>query len=486
MKWIARPYQKIMVSYILDHPRCSLMVFMGAGKTVSTLTAIAGLLMAGSVNRVLVVAPLRVARSVWGPEAAQWDHLNHLKVSLILGSEKQRSAAIAVDADIYCVNYENLEWLAAKVGDAWPWDTVVCDESSKLKGFRSRQGTRRAKALAAVAHTKVRRFISSTGTPASNGIKDLWGQLWFTDQGHRLGRTYSAFMARWFRPRPGGDARYPVMEAMPHAQEEIQSVLKDICLTLKAEDWFDLEEPVVNTIYVDLPPEVRKRYKEMEATMFTVLDGIEIEAFGAAAKTMACLQLANGAKYVNGSNEEWVEVHDEKIEALRSVIEETAGAPLLVVFNFRSDLARLRRHFPDGRGLDSDPRTIDAWNRGEIPLLFLHPASAGHGLSLQHGGNTVVFFGLNWNLEEHMQVIERIGPVRQKQSGYNRAVFVHYIVARKTVDETVLERLKSKRSVQEILLDAMNEYKAGAPVKDESRLAEALHLMFDQEEGNEE
>jgi SNF2 family DNA or RNA helicase len=245
---------------------------------------------------------------------------------------------------------------------------------------------------------------------------------------------------------------------MKSAQVEIQEKLKDVCLTISAKDWFDLRQPIVTNIEVILPVKARKHYNEMEKEMFTSLDtGHAIEAFNAAAKTQKCLQIANGAMYVGEGAIEWTELHKAKLDALDSVIEEAAGMPVLVAYHFKSDLARLLKAFPQGRQLDKNPQTIRDWNEGKIPVLFAHPASAGHGLNLQDGGNIIVFFGLNWNLEEHLQIIERIGPTRQLQAGYDRPVFIYRIIAKDTVDDLVLERLETKKEVQEILMTAMKK-----------------------------
>jgi SNF2 family DNA or RNA helicase len=331
---------------------------------------------------------------------------------------------------------------------------VVADESTKLKGFRTRQGTARAKALGTVSH-RIKRFIALTGTPSPNGLQDLWGQMWFVDGGQRLGRTFTAFEQRWFRRGFDGFS----IEPLPHAQKEIESKLKDVCLALEPKDHFDLREPIKNVIEVELPEDVRVKYKELQNQMFTELEQAEeshgVTAVNSAALTMKCLQMANGAVYVGEDNNQWAEVHDEKIKALEEIVEEAAGAPVLVAYHFRSDLARLTKAFPKGRVLDQNPKTLDDWNAGKIPVLFAHPASAGHGLNLQDGGNIIAFFGLNWNMEEHAQVIERIGPTRQKQAGYDRPVFIHYIVAKNTVDKLVMARLESKREVNDILMEAM-------------------------------
>jgi SNF2 family DNA or RNA helicase len=450
-----REYQQIIVDYIGANKRCNLFVAMGLGKSVSTLTALDNLSFVEDVYPVLILAPLRVARSTWPEEIKKWPHLQHLTVATICGKVGDRIAAANSSANIHTCNYEQIEWLVEFWGPRWPYKTVVADEVSRLKGFRLRQGTKRAQALARVAHTKVKRFVGLTGTPCANGLQDLWGSAWFVDKGSRLGLTYDAFKQRWFQRSHTG---YGV-EALAHAQAEIQDKLKDICLTIKAEDWFDLKEPIITNVMVELPMQARKHYAEMEKAMFTQFGEHGVEAFGAAARTQKCLQIANGAAYLHGSNEEWVSLHDEKLQALESIVEESGGMPILVSYNFKSDLVRLKKHFPKGVELNSDPKTIKNWNAGKIPMLFAHPASAGHGLSLQDGSNIIVFFAVDWNLENHLQIIERLGPVRQMQSGYSRNVFIYRILARDTVDEMVLERLTTKREVQDILLEAMKRHK---------------------------
>lgn len=454
------PYQVLMIEHMLKLPRCAVWCFMGGGKSVSTLTVIDALLLSGAIRKPLVLAPLRVARTTWPEEAQKWTHLQHLRVVPIIGSAVEREKALRRRGDVYTMNYDNLPWLVDYLGGAWDFDMVVADESTRLKSFRIEQGGKRAGVLKDLAHSRVKRWVNLTGTPAPNGLQDLYGQNWFLDQGTRLGRTYSAFENRWFAFQRAKDAlnahkTYVKRIAFPHAQAEIQGLLKDLCLTLDPKDWFDLNDPIVRNIYVDLPPRAAKHYREMERQMFTELEGIGIEAFGAASKTIKCLQLANGAAYTNPEATEWSEVHDEKLQALESIVAEAAGAPILVAYHFKSDLARLQHRFPQGRWLDADPATIAAWNRGEIPILFAHPASAGHGISLQDGGNILVFFGHWWNLEERQQIIERLGPMRQKQAGHDRPVFLYNILARGTVDEDVLVRIETKREVQDILMEAM-------------------------------
>ena len=453
-----RDYQRAVVGHMLAHERCNVWAGMGTGKTVSTLTALQGLAMVEDPFPALVLAPLRVASSTWPGEVRKWAHLEGLRMRDASGTR------LGVNfnpkgADIIAVNYDNAEALVNYfLGDdlAFPFRTVIADESTRLKSFRIKQGGKRAQALGKVAHKHVRRWVNLTGTPAPNGFLDLWGQQWFIDGGARLGRSFSAFEDRWFRVKRAPGQQYGgTVEMLEGAQAEIESRLADCTLTVRAGDFLDLPPLIENTIEVELPATARRHYRELEREMFTVLaGGAEIEAVNAAWRTMKCLQAANGALYTDQQGA-WKELHDAKLDALSSVVEEAAGAPALVAYHFKSDLARLQHAFPQGRALDADPRTIERWNQGRIPLLFVHPASAGHGLNLQDGGNILVFFGLWWDLEAHEQVIERIGPTRQAQAGHNRPVYVHRIVARQTVDELVLRRLQTKASVQQILLEAM-------------------------------
>lgn len=448
-----RPYQKIALKHILDNDRCALWASMGMGKTTVCLTAI-DMIQLLHEGPALVLAPKRVAATTWPDEAAKWKHLSHLTVTPILGTAAQRKKAIKSKSDVYTINYENLPWLVEYHGSNWPYRTIIADESTRLKSYRSRGGSKRARALAHVAHKYVDRFIELTGTPSPNGLIDLWGQMYFVDGGKRLGYSFSAFKDRWFKTTQVGAQRFAVrLDPHDFAQNQIQNALADVCLTLDANDYFEIDKPIISNVYVDLPPKAREKYDEMESEMFFELNDDEIEAMSAAAKTVKCLQIANGAVY--NADKEWLPLHDAKIEALDSIIEEAAGMPILVAYHFKSDLARLQKAFKQGRVLDSDPKTIKDWNAGKIPILFAHPASAGHGLNLQHGGNILVVFGHWWNLEEYQQIVERIGPTRQAQAGYDRPVFIYHILARDTVDDLILERRATKSSVQEILLNAM-------------------------------
>ena len=465
-QFVPHGYQWLMEAHVRHVPKCALWAGMGLGKTSSVLLALRNLFLLGDIDGpVLVIAPLRVAVSTWPNEVDKWEFTKDMVCLPLKGSTAQRAeilrrclprpGRIEKRLQIFTINYEMVPWLVQQYGpDKWPFKVVVADESTKLKGFRTRQGTARAKALGTVSH-RIERFIALTGTPSPNGLQDLWGQLWFVDGGQRLGRTFSAFEQRWFRRGYDGFS----IEPLPHAQKEIENKLRDVCLALEAKDHFDLREPIKNVIEVDLPEDVRVKYKELQNQMFTEIEQAAeshgVTAVNSAALTMKCLQMANGAVYVGEDNNQWAEVHDEKIKAPEEIVEEAAGTPVLVAYHFRSDLARLTKAFPKGRVLDQNPKTLDDWNAGKIPVLFAHPASAGHGLNLQDGGNIIAFFGLNWNMEEHAQIIERIGPTRQKQAGYDRPVFIHYIVAKNTVDKLVMARLETKREVNDILMEAM-------------------------------
>lgn len=455
-RFIPHPYQRDgIIRHIQALPRAGVFAGMGTGKTGSTLQALVELSLVEEVFPALILAPLRVARSTWPDEVAKWDNFRHLRVSAIAGDAKARLAAVNRPADIYTTNYEQIPWLVEHFKEKWPYKTIVADEWTRLKSFRLQQGSKRAAALKKVAHTLSPRFIGLTGTPAANGLKDLWGQLWFIDRGARLGHSFTAFRDRWFQLGFDGYS----LEPMAHAHDEIQNLIRDVCLTVEG---LPVDEPIATDVYVDLPAKARSLYRDMEREMLMWLDETQepITAANAAVRTSKLLQIANGAIYTD-ENGSWEEVHRAKLEALDSIIEEAAGAPVLVAYNFKHDLARLRRAFPQGRVLDADPQTIRDWNAGRIPLLFAHPASAGHGLNLAEGGNILAFFGLNWNLEEHAQIIERIGPMRQKQAGLNRPMFLYKIKARDTFDDVVDERLGGKSNVQDLLLAALRRAKDG-------------------------
>lgn len=459
-------YQSDITNFIIDNKRGNVFADMGVGKGPATLDALCHLFLFGEVQRVLVLGPKRVALSTWPGEITKFSTFRHLTFAVAVGTAPERLAALAKNAQITICTYDLLPWLIDVLGDDWPFDMVVADEVTRLKSLRvslqtsktgkrflTGQGGKRAKSLATVAIKKVKRWVGLTGTPAPNGIQDLWPIMFFIDCGQRLGSSFTAYSERYFRAVPGGDG-YSRIEPMPHSQKQVEDKIRDVCITIKARDYFDLPPLIENIIKVQLPPAAMKTYREMEKTLFTEIQGNEIEAFNAAAKTNKCLQIASGAAYIDDKGA-WVEVHDAKIAALQSVVEEASGMPLLVGYQFKSDLARILKAFPKAKHLDSDPMTIDAFNAGKIQMLVAHPKSAGHGISLQHGTNILVFFSTGWALEDDLQFQERAGPTRQAQSGYKRSVYLHRIVGEGTLEEDVVARLKSKATVQETLMQAL-------------------------------
>ena len=467
-RYTPRPYQPAITNHIVNNPRCNVFAGMGVGKTPATLEAISTLLLLGEVQRVLIVAPKRVAVSTWPGEIATFNKsFGHLTIAVAVGTEKQRREAIESSAKLVTINYDNMVWLVENYGADWPFDMVVCDEASRNKSarcsiqtsktgkqFLTGQGGKRAKALARVAFTRVKWFLNLTGTPAPNGIQDLWAICFFLDTGKRLGTSFTAFSHRWFRALPGSTPQRQQIEPLPYAEEQIRATIKDITIAIEARDHFDLPPLIENHIKVELPPAAVKLYKQMETALFIELEGKPIEAFTAASMTQKLLQISSGAAYTDDKGT-WSLVHDGKIEALESVIEEAAGMPVIVFYHFKSDLARILKAFPKSVHLGDDPKIIDRWNAGQIPILVAHPQSAGHGLSLQHGSNIMCFFSTSWNLEADLQAQERLGPTRQAQSGYNRPVFLHRLIGAGTIEEAVVKRLKTKASVQDALMEAM-------------------------------
>lgn len=444
-----------VIDFVLDHPRCCIFADMGMGKTLSSLIAADILMMDGrATGPTLVLGPKRVCEDTWPDEVEKWDALADMEISAIVGDVERRRAAMKRDVPIYTCNYEQLPWLVDHYQERWPFRQVVADESTRLKGFRLMgQGGERVTWLGRVAHSKTVRWVNLTATPTPNGLKDLWGQMWFVDRGVRLGRTHGAFMERWFRKKFSGHG----VEPMPFAQEQIQAKIADVCITLDPRDYYDIQEPIVNPIRVHMPASALARYKRLEDTMFTELESrTQIEVFNAGSLTNKCLQFANGAVYTKYP--EWEAVHNAKLEALESVAEETS-VPLLVAYEFKSDLARLKAAFPKGVEL-ATPKGLAAFKTGAAPMGFAHPASMGHGIDgLQTVTNILVRFGHGWDLEQRIQMLGRIGPMRQIQAGFDRPVFVHDLIADGTLDDTVIARHASKQSVMDLLLAACKRRK---------------------------
>ena len=461
MKFTPRPYQKHIIDHIISHPRCAVYAGMGMGKTSATLAALDFLSMVEEF-RVLVLAPLRVASYTWPAEAAKWE--TGLTIAACTGTETQRKAALASKADIITCNYENIPWLVTQYrGRRWPFTVIVADESTRLKSFRPHGKTVRARALAEVAWDKVTRFIELTGTPSPNGLLDLWGQMWFLDKGERLGRSYTMFLQFYFRELRFGTspwARKYIL--LPKADRKIRAKTEDLCISVRPEDYFSLEAPQEIIESVPLPARVQDMYDQIRHDMLVELDdGKSITAANAATLSGKLLQMCAGAVYVDdggtGSKHSYIEYHDEKIQKLQSIISESGGESVLVIYQWRSDAERILKAIPEARLLGKDTRLIDEWNAGNVPVMLVHPASAGHGLNLQDGGRIMVVFSPWWDLEQYQQVIERIGPVRQFQSGHPRTVFIYHILAEGTIDEVVYRRRKDKKEIQDCLLEGLKK-----------------------------
>lgn len=474
-EFIPRSYQNVAIDFITDTRRGALFADLGMGKTVAALTAYDRLLMCGYESKpALVIGPLRVARKVWKEEAEKWHHLSHLEVSTITGSPAERLAALKKDAAIYSTNFENLPWMLETLNGRWPYGLVIADESTRLSGLRAsvqkhpesgkiflrRGGTLRARKLSRMAFIhQGSRWLNLSGTPSPNGLKKLFGQIWFQDFGYRLGNSYEAFKNRWFRTGYDGYK----LEPLPGADKEIHAKIKDICLSLLAKDYFDLKEPIRIPVRVELPEKARKIYRDMEKKFYLQFGKREVEAVNAGSKANKLLQIASGAVYLDpnceGENDprakDWIEIHDEKLQALKSIIEESGGMPLIVAYQFKSDRARLKKAFPKMRFLDTE-KDEDDFKAGKIELLGVHPASGGHGIDgFQHVTNRIAFFSQWPDMELRDQLIGRIGPVRQFQAGYERPVYIYDIIATDTRDEDVLESHGEKRDIQDFLLEAM-------------------------------
>lgn len=445
MRFIPYDYQKIAIEKIINLPAVGLFLEMGLGKTVSALTAIQELLYDRfEVSKVLVIAPLRVAQSTWSGEIEKWDHLQGLRLAKVLGSEKQRIGALHQPADIYIINRENTEWLVDYYGRKWPFDMVVIDELSSFKNPRSK----RFRALRKV-RPLIKRIVGLTGTPAPNGLIDLWSQIYLLDQGERLGKTLTGYRDRYFDP--GRRNQNIVFEWIPKpfAEERIYEKISDICVSMKAEDWLQLPERIDNVIEVELPEKAKSQYNQLEKDLILPLLDSDVTAANAAVLTNKLLQMANGAIYDEFG--EAKEIHDAKLEALEEVVEAANGKPVLVAYSYRHDLARIKSRLKkyNPRTLDSD-QDIRDWNAGKIQVLLIHPASGGHGLNLQTGGNIIVWFGLTWSLEWYQQTIARL-----YRQGQTERVIVHHIVAKGTMDEQVLKALTGKAATQNSLMEAV-------------------------------
>jgi SNF2 family DNA or RNA helicase len=434
-------YQNKAVDFIRQKERCALLLDMGMGKSVSTLTAISDLQDSMAVQKVLVIAPLRVANSVWAQEVEKWDHLSHLRVSVCTGPEKSRRAALHRDSDVYVINRENVVWLVDLYKKKWPFDCVIIDESSSFKN----PSAKRFRALKRILpYTNY--MVLLTGTPSPNSLMDLWPQMYLVDFGERLGRTVTGYRQRFFEQDFMG-YKWTIRDG---CADKIHGLISDKVISMSAEDYLNLPERIGLEVKVDLPDSVMKRYRELENTLLAELEtGEEVEAVSAAALANKMLQFSNGAAY-HDEHKNWAEIHSAKLDALADIVEDNPGENMLVAYNYKFDLERLQKRFPQAVILNKEQSTIDRWNNGEIQMLLAHPASAGHGLNLQRGGALCVWFGLNWSLELYQQFNARL-----HRQGQTKPVRIIHIVSNGTIDERVLLVLKDKDATQAYLLSAL-------------------------------
>ena len=443
MNFEPHDYQAYAIDYIETHPVAAVLLDMGLGKTVISLTAIADLLFDSFVtHRVLVVAPLRVARDTWPAELEKWSHLHHLTYTVAVGSAKERRAALMQSADITIINRENLSWLIEESGFPFDYDTVILDELSSFKNHQSK----RFKALLHV-RPKVKRIVGLTGTPSSNGLMDLWAEFRLLDMGQRLGRFITQYRNAYFTPdKRNGQIIYSY-KPLPFAEEAIYRQISDITISMKSTDHLQMPDLVSTQYEVHLSDAEAKRYDDLKQELILQLPGGEVTAANAAALTGKLVQMSNGAIYTDTG--EVVEIHERKLDALEDIIESANGKPLLVAYWFRHDLQRIKDRFTV-RELKSSKDIAD-WNNGDIPVAVIHPASAGHGLNLQSGGSTLVWFGLTWSLELYQQTNARLW--RQGQSA--GTVVIQHIVTKGTIDERILKVLQAKDRTQAALIEAV-------------------------------
>ena len=448
MKYAPHSYQAYAIDYIETHPISTVFLDMGLGKTSITLTAINNLLFDSfEVYKVLVIAPLRVARDTWTNEVDKWDHLRHLICSVAVGTEAQRKAALMRQADIYIINRENIQWLIEESGLPFDYDMVVIDELSSFKNHN----TKRFKALLKARPT-VSRIVGLTGTPASNGLMDLWAEFRILDLGQRLGRFITKYRNDYFMPdKRNGQIVYSY-KPLPYAEEAIYRQIGDITISMKATDHLQMPELVSSEYTVHLSDEEKQKYDDLKQELVLSLGEAEITAANAASLSGKLSQMANGAIYDDSG--EIINIHDRKLDALEDIIEAANGKPVLVAYWFKHDLARITERLkklkiPHSRLDDSD--SIRRWNNGEIPVALIHPASAGHGLNLQSGGSTLVWFGLTWSLELYQQTVARLW--RQGQT--SQTVVVQHIVTRGTIDNRIMKALSQKEHTQTALIDAV-------------------------------
>lgn len=448
MQYEPHDYQKYAIDYIETHPVAAVLLDMGLGKTSITLTALNDLLFdCFEVHRILVIAPLRVARNTWSDEISKWEHLQNLQYSVVVGTASERKTALAVSADIYIINRENVPWLMEDSGYPFDFDMVVVDELSSFKNHQSKRFRSLMK-----ARPKVKRIVGLTGTPSSNGLMDLFAEFRLLDMGERLGRFIGQYRTAYFTPDKRNGQIVFSYKPLPGAENQIYRKISDITISMKSTDHLKMPELVNSRCIVHLSDQEQKRYEELKQDLVLQLPDGDITAANAASLSGKLCQMANGAVY--SDDESILKIHDRKLDALEDIIEAANGKPLLVAYWFRHDYDRIaerfhKLHLPFSK-LDAD-ESIRKWNKGELPIALIHPASAGHGLNLQSGGSTLVWFGLTWSLELYQQTVARLW--RQGQTA--GTVVVQHIIAKGTIDERIMKALSQRDNTQSALIDAV-------------------------------
>lgn len=443
MNFIPHNYQQYAIDYIESHSISAVLLDMGLGKTSITLTAINDLLFDSfDVHKVLVVAPLRVARDTWSAEIEKWEHLNDLNYSIVVGTERERLKALSIPADIYIINRENVQWLVEDSGFPFDFDMAVIDELSSFKNHQSK----RFKAFMKV-RPKLKRIVGLTGTPAGNGLMDLYAEFRLLDMGERLGRFISQYRGAYFQPDKRNGMIIYSYKPLPYAEQQIYDRISDITISMKATDHLKMPELISSEYTVQLTEKQKEKYEKLKKELVLTSDDNEVTAANAAALSNKLSQMASGAVYSDDGS--IVEVHNGKLDALEDIIESMNGKPLLVAYWFKHDLERIKKRF-DVREIKSS-EDISDWNSGKIPVALIHPASAGHGLNLQSGGSTLVWFSLPWSLELYQQTNARLWRQGQTAS----TVVIQHIITKNTIDAKILNALKAKDTTQAELISAV-------------------------------
>ncbi|KAA8973579.1 SNF2-related protein [Streptococcus agalactiae] len=442
MKYSPHDYQRYATNFIVNHKISAVLLEMGLGKSVISLSAINELMLDYfDVSRTLVIAPLRVAISTWPDEIKKWDHLKYLSYSAVTGSEKERLDALKKPAHIYIINRENVDWLITKSGFKWSFDMVVIDELSSFKSYQAK----RFKSLLK-ARPKVKRIVGLTGTPSSNGLMDLWAEFRLLDMGERLGRYITHYRQNFFMPDKRNQQMIFSYKPKDGAEKEIYQLISDITISMKSKDFLKMPECIMNEVVVSLSEKEQKLYDSLKKDMVLSVGDDEIDAINAAALSSKLLQMASGAVY--NDDKESIHIHDRKLDALEDLIGGANGKPVLIAYWFKHDITRIKERF-DVREIKTG-KDITDWNEGKIPIAIIHPASAGHGLNLQAGGSTLIWFGLTWSLELYQQTNARL-----YRQGQDSTVVIHHILTNGTIDEDVMKALKAKERIQDALINSV-------------------------------